>query len=300
MMRLWICIFIGLSALAAPLSGCTSEAELPDGIAFFAEHGGGLYVLDSGTTDYQKIEVGISDVGGLAYSSKTQTLAFEARIRHEEPPSIYVLTKNRPDPERILAGTDDFFLYRPAFEPTGRLLYAVNYEDGIHRYSFDQESWEPVIVTGVEGLNPQGLAFSPSGDKVAISPGQFNEVLIGAVTENGLEITRRILDDFDSCISPRWVSETQIVFAGRKTAGLQYLWSIDLESGEVHKITDAPIGARDFLDLSPDRKRIVFSATNEDESLEWRLWQVELDGSNVEKLTSGGDLSSHLGPVHIY
>jgi len=300
MMRLSILIVIGVSVLATPLSGCTSKVELPDGIAFYAEHEGGLHVLDPSTIDYQKIEVGFSDVGGLAYSSKAQTLAFEASARHEEPPSLYVLTKDRPDPKRILAGSDDFFLYRPAFEPSGRFLYAVNYDKGIHRYSFDEDSWEPVVVTGVEGLIPQGLAFSPSGNKVAISPGWFNEVLIGAVTDNGLEITRRVLEDFDSCISPRWVSETQIVFAGRKAAGLQFLWSIDLESGEVHKITDAPVGARDFLDLSPDRMRIVFTATNEDESLEWRLWQVHLDGSNIEKLTSGGDLSSHLGPVHIY
>ena len=139
MMRFWTFIFFGISAIATPLSGCTSEVELPDGIAFIAEHGGGLHILDPETNEYQKIEIGVSDVGGLAYSSNTQTLAFEARLRHEEPPSLYVLAKNRPDPVRILAGSDDFFLYRPAFEPTGHFLYALNYEEGIHRYSLDEE-----------------------------------------------------------------------------------------------------------------------------------------------------------------
>lgn len=272
MMRLWICVVIGVSVLTTPLSGCNSEFELPDGIAFYAEHESGLHVLDRRTTNYRKIEVGFSDVGGLAYSNRAQTLAFEASAGHEEPPSLYVLTRDHPDPKRILAGSDDFFLYRPAFEPSGRFLYAVNYSEGIHRYSFDENSWEPVVVNGVEGPNAQRLAFSPPGNKVAISPGRFNEVLIGAVAENGFNITRRVLEDFDSCISPRWVSETQIVFADRKAAGLQFLWSIDLESGDLPKITDAPVGARDFLDLSPDRMRIVFTATNEDESLEWRLW----------------------------
>ena len=143
------------------------------------------------------------------------------------------------------------------------------------------------------------MAFSPSGDRVAISPGGFDSILIGGIRDAGIAIERRILDDFEGCASPRWAAENLIVFAGRQVPGAQQIWVVDLDSGTTRQVTRPPIATRDFLTLSPDRTAVVFTATNETEPLEWRLWRVRLDGSELEQLTKGGDLSAHLSPVFV-
>ena len=279
---------------------CKAEDHLPNGIAFFAEHEGGLHVLDPSTGSIQRLEVSFHDVTQFAYSHSSRALTFQASTRHDQPPSLYLIESGASSAKRIFKASRDAFLMRPKFDPSGRYVYAVSYDLGIRRYDTRDEQWEEVGVSGVESLTPQGLAFSPSGNRVAISPGRFEEFLIGVVDDSGIVITDSILREFSGCTSPRWVSESQIVFAGRQEAGVQHLWSIDLNTRQVRQITHDPIATRDFLDLSPNRQEIVFTATDGQKSLEWRLWQVNVDGSQLRQLTQGGELSSHLGPIYLH
>ena len=293
-------IVTGLIVLATPILSCAQQIDLPQGIAFFAEHEGGLHVLHPSSGQLEGIDVGFRGVRDLAYSDKTQLLAFTAARRHGEKPSLYLLKPGGSAPRLIFQSDEESYLIRPTFDPSGEALYALNYFMGIYRYDFTSEKWQPVKVTGADSLNPQGLSFSRSGNSVAVSPARFKGFLIGKVTENGIKITKHVLSDFQSCISPRWVDESRIVFAGRQIPGSQYLWSFNIDTGRLSQITKIPIASRDFLDLSADRTSIVFTATDTRKPTEWRLWQVNIDGSRVEQLTSAGKLSSHLGPVHIH
>ncbi len=266
-------------------------------IAFFAEHEGGLHILDYATGQIKQIDVGMLNVGDLAYSRKMNLLAFEGSIEHEEPRSLYLQNLTTNKKERIFKSTEEYELYRPGFDPQGEYLYAVNYDKGVYRYSLSKKKWDPVSVVGVTSLNPQGLSFSKSGDRVAISPGHFNGFLIGNVKDGTIVIKEHVLTDFNSCISPRWAGENTLIFAGRKVPGLQFIWKLDLISKKVTQLSQPPIGSRDFITLSNDEKTVVFTGTSE--KLEWRLWQIYTDGSGLKQLTKGGDLSSHLSPVWI-
>jgi Tol biopolymer transport system component len=267
-------------------------------IAFFAEHEGGLYILDYTTGQIKQINVEMLNVGNLAYSQKRNFLAFEGAKEHEEPQSLYLLDLRTNKKERIFKTTNDNEpLYRPCFDPTGQFLYAVNYDKGVYRYSLAKKNWESVHIVGSPSLNPQGLSFSISGNKIAISPGNFQGFLIGEIKEGTIIIKEHILTDFNSCISPQWAGENELIFAGRKVAGLQFLWKLDLVSKNVTQLSHPPIGSRDFLTLSNDKKTIVFTGTSE--KLEWRLWKISVDGSGLQQLTRGGGLSSHLSPVWI-
>lgn len=268
-------------------------------IAFFAEHEGGLHILDPVTGNIERIDVGFWDVGDLAYSPTARLLAFEASSSHTTPPSLYLLGYEDSGPTLVFQSTEDVFLYRPEFDPAGRYLYAVNVLSGIHRFSLADSLWTLVHVNGAPGLQPQRISISPSGERVAISPRRYDGFLIGRINDSGFAIEHHLLKEYESCYSPRWVSEDRIVFAGRLSPGIEQIWALDLVSEEVAQLTYDPVATRGHLSLSPDRQEIVFTATNRHQPLEWRLWRINIDGSGLQQLTRGGSLSSHLSPVFI-
>jgi len=190
-------------------------------------------------------------------------------------------------------------LYRPTFDATGQNLYAVNYSNGIFRYSFQRHQWQKVRVLGRNGLNPQGLSFSRSGRRAAISHDNFVGFLIAEVKDDELKIEREVLTDFQSVISPRWLGDDILIFAGRRKPGLQFLWKLDLNLGTVEQLTAAPIAVRDFLTLSADGKTVAFTGSRQGASLEWRLWETSTEKNSPKQLTAGGKLSSHLFPTFI-
>ena len=285
------CILCGTTAVAGEnISGAT--------IAFAAEHEGGLHTVEVSSGKISELNVGAMDVSDLTYYKAKRLLAFSAAKAHDSFESLYLLSLPQKKKQLIYDGqAHGYALYRPAFAPSGRYVYALNYSKGIFRYSLEEKHWERVAIAGKTGVNPQGLSFSSSGTKVAVSHGEFKGFLIASVTPDGFRIEREILNDFDACTSPRWIGDDIIVFAGRKQPGLQYLWKFHLGTGQLDQLTASPIGARDFLTLSNDQKTVVFTAAETSQPLEWRLWLLELDGSKPTRLTKGGQLSSHLFPV---
>jgi len=266
-------------------------------IAFVGEHQGGLYLLNYSTLQLQKVNVGLPEVGDLDYSPEQKRLAFEGSGGHHQNGSLYLLNLNDLKKERIFSGDSvKKPLYRPKFDPLGQHLYAVNYFEGIKKYSLSKKTWEPILVRGIPSINPQGLAFSKSGQRVAISPGDLRGLLIATVKESTFYVEEHILADL-SCTPPQWINEQTLIFAGRKAPGLQYLWKFDLQSKNLTQLTTSPMGTRDHLSLSRDGKTIVFTGT--DENFEWRIWEIMTDGTQLRKLTKGGNLTSHLSPVWI-
>ena len=294
--RITIFFFATVSAIAF-----ASESPTESSVAFFAEHEGGLYLFNTIKRNLRKLDVGLSNIGNLSYSANLNLLAFEGTGVHGQLKSLYLLDLINSKKELIYKAKSNHSLYRPEFTPDGQHLYAVNYSSGIHKFSFADRTWEKTQVSGVENLNPQRVTFSESGRKAAISPGDFGGFLIADVENNSFIVKGRVLDNFDSCISPRWIGENTIVFAGRKNPGLQFIWKLDISTGAVTQITHSPIAARDFLSVSKRGDKIIFTGTTAGTTrkFKWRLWQVGIDGSGLSQLTKGGELSSHLSPVWI-
>jgi len=278
-----------------------AAAGIPKGaIAFAAEHEGGLHYVLPPSGEVHNVPFDKQNVADLAYSQKRGELAFFASKSHGPRGTLYLMNVATGHSKILLSAKENRNeLYRPTFDPSGDYLYAVNYSNGIFRYSFPGHRWEKVKVLGRDGLNPQGLSFSPSGHKAAISQGEFVGLLIAEVEGDRLRIQREVLSDFQSVISPRWLSDDALVFAGRRKPGLQFLWKLDLKSGSVEQLTSAPVGARDFLTLEADGKTVVFTGTREGDPLEWRLWEASTDKTPAKQLTAGGKLSSHLFPTFI-
>jgi Tol biopolymer transport system component len=279
----------------------TFAAGIPKGaIAFAAEHEGGLHYVVPPSGEVHNVAFDQRNVGDLAYSKKRGQLAFFASKSHGPRGTLYLMDVATGHSKILLTAKENRNeLYRPTFDPSGDYLYAVNYSNGIFRYSFANHHWQRVKVLGRDALNPQGLSLSSSGRRAAISHGEFVGLLIAEVEGDGLRIQREVLSDFQSVTSPRWLGDDALIFAGRRKAGLQFLWKLDLNSGSLEQLTSAPIGARDFLTLAGDGKTVVFTGTRDGDPLEWRLWEVSADKTPPKQLTAGGKLSSHLFPTFI-
>lgn len=290
--------FFSTSCIVLVFFANISTAYSQEGkIVFFAEHEGGMHLLDLATGKLSEINLGLSNIGNIDFNEKINKLVFEGSGGHFTPRSLYILDLQSHTKHLIIDSNTKERLYRPKFHPNGEYLYAVNYTEGIFRYSLSSKKWAKMKVAGINSLSPQGLSISKSGETALISPGNFKGFLLASVNNDGFEIKKKILTDFDSCISPRWAGDDVIYFAGRKKAGLQFIWSYNLKAEKLVQLTQPPIGARDFLSLSPSGKEIVFTGTGE--QVEWRLWYISTEGAGIKPLTKGGSLSGHLSPVWI-
>jgi len=285
-----------LIAFAIAISTCNAGTAGTAEIAFTTEFAGDLYVMDARTLSVQRISVGLTSIGDLAYSHRNRTLALVGSQRGGGPQSIFLLTWPGAKLRRI-PYPSGAAPYRPQFDPEGRYIYAVNYGPEIFRYSLQGGHWARLPVDGVKDIHVQMLALSPSGHLAVISPADFKGFLIAEVAPDHFRVTRTVLSDFDSCTSAQWIDENHIVFLGRKTPGYQFVWLLDLETGQLRQLTQPPIGTRDFLSLSRDGTTLVFTAT--DTNFEWTLWRLNLNSQGPIRLLPPKPDDSYLFPTWI-
>lgn len=290
-------ILLSLISIFILSSNGFAEIDGPK-IAFFVEHGGGLHVLDIRSEKVNQLNVGMSNIGNLDFHFDKKLLVFEGSNDHHMPRSLNIYDFKTKKVTKIYSPKSyDDAIYRAKFHPSGEHIYAVNYDNGIFIYSFTKRMWSKVKVDDDFLKGTQGISFSKSGKKVAISTGSFQGFLIADVENDSFTIKDSILEEFSSCTSARWQDDNTIIFAGRKKYGRQHLWKFSIDEKKLIQLTNRRVGSRDFLTLSMDGKTIVFTGT--DKESEWRLWKISSNGNNLQKLTHGENYSSHLSPVWI-
>jgi len=264
-------------------------------IAFASEFGGGeLYVMDANTLAITKTQLGLATIEDLTYSRPLKTLAFGGTRKGTSARGLFLLKWPGDKLERIPKAKGES-PYRPQFDPQGRYLYAVDYGVTIARYSLVERKWARIPVVAASRPHIQEVAFSPSGKLAAISKDSFKGFLIAEVAADHFRVTRELLSDFDSCISPHWLDESHIVVLCRKIPGLQFVWTLDLTTEEVHQLTQAPLGTRDFLSVSGDSRSVVF--TGIDKQYAWTLWRLRLENSKPVQLLPPKQDDSYLFPT---
>jgi len=274
-----------------------AQRGLPKGLGFRTEHEGKFYVFDTASKIAKPVDLGSEEIGSLAYSATARVLAFEGSRGHDEPRSLFVSDATTGARREIASARNGPALYNPAFDPTGQNIFAVESGVGLRRYNLTSARWMAVRVAGTDGIAPQGIAFSPSGQRVALLPYGLKGYFIGRIASDSVIVSERILSDFLSCSDVEWLSETVIVFLARRVAGIQYIWKYDVESRELRAISRDTVGTRDHLSVSPDRHSLIFTATSR-LSTDWKVWSMNVDGTGLRKLTSGE--FGHLSPVWIY
>jgi hypothetical protein len=267
-------------------------------IAFTSELSGGLYVLDAGTLSMTRKSLGLTAIGDLVYSAPNKMLALSGSKHGDGQPSLFLLKWPGTKLQRIPYPKDGA-PYRPQFDPAGRYLYAVNYGPEVFRYSLKSGDWTHIPVEGSQDLHAQEIALAPSGHLAAISPADFKGFWIAEVAPDHFRVLRRVLADFNSSTAAHWIDDSHIVFLGRKAEGYQFVWSLNLDTGQLVQLTHLPLGTRDFLSLSRDGHSVVFTASDTISPAEWTLWRLDLNGKEPTRLIHGKQDGPFLSPAWI-
>lgn len=283
----------GLLCLSLILVG---QSLPPRRIAFATEFDGRLRVVDYNTGKVSVTDLGLDQLGDIAYCPEEDLLAFDGEPADKELHGLYLLHMSGGRKEPIQEATAGENYYRPVFDRGCHYLYAPNISIGLGRYSLSTRKWERVRISPDVPIVQQ-VTFSRSGQQVALSPEKFNGFLIASNENEKLAVRRRVLTEFRSCASPAWIGDDSLVFSGsRPQDDYVFLWRYDLATHNLRQLTHAPLGARGFLSLSADEKTIVFTA-GRGASADWKLWTISIDGTGLRQITHGGQESSHLSPV---
>jgi len=289
-----LCLVALLTSAEPSPAGKRASTE---NIVFSSEFGDELFVMNTKTREKRTIPLRLAEFRDLTYSQALHALALVGSRTEGGQHSIFLLHWPRWTIEALPNLHEA--PYRPAFSPDGKFVYAVDYGPKIFRYSIENKTWQRVPVEGLPDFHAQGLAFSPSGRRAAISPGDFKGFIIADVAAERFRVSRTVLSDFDGCTSPRWLDENTILFAGRRQPGLQFLWTFDLSTGQVRQLSNPPIGVRDFIAVSPDGKNVVFTGDDGKKVVEWTIWLLPLDSLQAVKLLPGKRDDSFLFPAWV-
>jgi hypothetical protein len=288
--RFWIQYSLVLLATV----GCAALRPIhrPKGkIAVWVAQDMGVYMFDLDRCKMEGIDVGIEEVeiGGMSYNRRRNLLVFDAS-EHEGIPSIYTYDLSTKEVNLLYEGTSyDDMRYRPAFHPDGKRVFSLNIETGVFEHNIATKQWRKVEITRTEETKFQQISFSKTGKKVALTPHHFDAFLIGRMEDQRIVVEKRILEDFAYVISPRWIGDDEIVFAGHKQGQPNHLWKISLADQSLVQLTrdSVPRGTRDPC-VSPDGKWIVFKSGGgpaDDEKGRIGLWMMSIDGRALEQLT---------------
>lgn len=191
---------------------------------------------------------------------------------------------------RSLPGWNDI---RPVWSPDGKAVFAIDYDIGsaVHRWNQPGGKKQTIPVQGgnAKGRRFQMLAFSPSGRRAALLTMDFSEMVIASVEKDRFVVSRTAPVDFAYVSQSVWLNEDTLLFVGKRGVNPSGgLWRLAASTGAVDSIGIPGLSLRDQIVISPDRKRVVVTATDtRAEETRWNLWVYDLSSRVARRLTSG-------------
>jgi TolB protein len=214
--------------------------------------------------------------------------------RYRQRPHIFLLTRGRRSPGRILRELDPAYpLYRAVFAPEGQKLAVVMSPNGaaeIYRALPDGGALQRLTKNLSIDVAP---SWSPDGERIAFVSDRSGSPQIYVMDSDGGD-ARRITFNGSYNSGPAWSPDGRWI-AYESRVGSQFdIWLIDPE-GQVNLPLVSNPRSDEHPTWSPDGRMLAFTSTRRGRA---DIYVSDLTGKNLRRLTQGegDDVNPAWGP----
>jgi TolB protein len=263
-------------------------------LTFVSKRGGNpeIFVMDADGGNQRAATANRSINNFPSWSPSGDSIIYTS-YRTDNRPMLFLSTRGRGKPGRILSELSNKPLYRAVFRPDGRELAVVmspSESTEIYRVGLDGKSRQRLTKNRWIDVSP---SWSPDGRKLAFVSDRSGSPQIYLMDADGSNV-RRLTFDGDYNTSPAWSPDGRWIAYQGRVGGQFDIWLIDPEGSVNLPLVSHPRNDESPC-WSPDSRKIVFSSTRRGSA---DIYSIDSSGDNLRRLTrsTGDDTSPSWGP----
>ena len=218
-----------------------------------------------------------------SWSPNGQEIVYTS-YRHRNRPRLFMLTRGRRSPGRILRNLDSGApLYRGVFAPTGSRLALVMSLDGAAEILTVESNGQKLRRLTRNRVIDVSPTWSPDGKRIAFVSDRAGSPQIYVMDRDGSDV-RRLTFTGSYNTAPAWSPDGHWI-AYETRVGSQFdIWLIDPEGRENFPLVTHP-RSDEHPSWAPDSRKIAFASTRRGHA---DIYVIDLNGEKLRRITQGG------------
>ena len=263
-------------------------------LTFVSRRGGNpeIFVMDADGKKQRAATANRSINNFPSWSPSGESILYTS-YRSDNRPMLYISTRGRGTPGRILSSLGNMPQYRAVFHPGGRELAVVMSPAGsteIYRVDLDGRNPRRLTENRAIEISP---TWSPDGRKLAFVSDRSGSPQVYLMDSDGSDV-KRLTFDGSYNTNPAWSPDGRWIAYQNRVGGQFDIWLIDPEGGVNLPLVSHPRSDESPC-WSPDSRKIAFSSTRRGSA---DIYLIDSSGDNLLRLTNtpGDDTSPSWGP----